>query len=163
MLRIRKAEPEDFDVIMSIYRIAQDFMISTGNPNQWKHTNPTPEQVKQDMADGICHVMYDDSGIHGVFALLLERDSIYDYIEDGEWLNDEPYVTIHRIAGDQTVRGVLKTAVEHAKKFGDNIRIDTHHDNKVMQGAIAKNGFKRCGIIYLKNGDPRIAFQWCRE
>ena len=163
MLQIRKAEPEDFDVIMSIYRIAQDFMISTGNPNQWKHTNPTPEQVKKDMADGICHVMYDENGIHGVFALLLENDSIYDYIEDGSWLNDEPYVTIHRIAGDQTVHGILECAVEYAKKFGDNIRIDTHHDNKVMQGAIAKNGFKRCGIIYLRNGDPRIAFQWCRE
>ncbi|MBO7402045.1 MAG: GNAT family N-acetyltransferase [Lachnospiraceae bacterium] len=30
-----------------------------------------------------------------------------------------------------------------------------------MQGALAKNGFERCGIIYLENGEPRVAFQRC--
>ncbi len=37
MLTVRRAVQAEFDVIMGIYRIAQDFMIRTGNPNQWKH------------------------------------------------------------------------------------------------------------------------------
>ena len=28
---------------------------------------------------------------------------------------------------------------------------------------IKKNGFKKCGIIYLLSGDPRVAYQWHRE
>ena len=56
-------------------------------------------------------------------------------------------------------KGVLKAAVEFAKLQVSNIRIDTHEDNIVMQTALSKLGFKRCGIIYLENGDPRIAYQ----
>ena len=35
----------------------------------------------------------------------------------------------------------------------------THEENLVMQSAIAKCGFTRCGIIYLESGDPRIAYE----
>ncbi len=48
---------------------------------------------------------------------------------------------------------------EYCKAYSNNIRIDTHKDNKVMQHVLARNGFKRCGIIFLLNGDPRVAFQ----
>ena len=40
-----------------------------------------------------------------------------------------------------------------------NLRIDTHEKNIPMQRCLAKNGFARCGIIYLEDGDPRIAYQ----
>ena len=40
-----------------------------------------------------------------------------------------------------------------------NIRIDTHHDNKIMQHNILKHGFTYCGIIYLLSGDKRLAYQ----
>ena len=41
--------------------------------------------------------------------------------------------------------------------------MDTHRDNAVMQHVMEKNGFKKCGIIYLLSGDPRVAYQWHRE
>ena len=47
MLAVRKAEAADFGRIMQIYRIAQDFMIETGNPNQWRHSHPSEEQIKE--------------------------------------------------------------------------------------------------------------------
>ncbi|HNZ83431.1 MAG TPA: GNAT family N-acetyltransferase, partial [Sedimentibacter sp.] len=40
-----------------------------------------------------------------------------------------------------------------------NLKIDTHRDNIPMQNLLNKNGFIRCGIIYLENGDERIAYQ----
>ena len=40
-----------------------------------------------------------------------------------------------------------------------NLRIDTHRDNRIMRHCIEKTGFKYCGIIYLENGDERLAFQ----
>ena len=163
MLTVRKAETADFDRIMQIYRVAQDFMIETGNPNQWRHSHPTEEQIREDIKNGICQVICEDSVIHGVFALCEGKDPTYSYIEEGHWLNDDTYVTIHRIAGDQQVHGILETAVTYCKKYADSIRADTHHDNTVMQGALKKQGFERCGIIYLKNGEPRVAFQWCKH
>ena len=163
VLTVRKAETADFDRIMQIYRIAQDFMIETGNPNQWRHVHPSEEQIKEDIKNGICHLVCEAGIIHGVFALCEGKDPTYRYIENGNWLSDDTYVTIHRIAGDQQAHGILKTAVEHCKTYADSIRADTHHDNAVMQGALKKLGFERCGVIYLKNGEPRVAFQWCKH
>ncbi len=162
MLTVRKAGPADFERIMQIYRIARKFMIDTGNPNQWRNSRPTEEQIKEDIENGICHLICEGEDIHGVFALCEGKDPTYGYIEDGKWLNDDTYVTIHRIAGDQQVHGILKTAVEHCKAYADSIRADTHRDNAVMQGALRKLGFERCGVIYLKNGEPREAFQWSK-
>lgn len=41
-----------------------------------------------------------------------------------------------------------------------HVRIDTHRDNKTMQHVILKNGFEYCGIIYLKNGEQRLAYEY---
>ena len=37
--------------------------------------------------------------------------------------------------------------------------VDTHRDNAIMQHNIKKHGFTYCGIIYLANGDKRLAYQ----
>jgi RimJ/RimL family protein N-acetyltransferase len=62
------------------------------------------------------------------------------------------------------MHGVFAQAVAYAKgvaaKVGyHDIRVDTHHDNATMQHVITKAGFSRRGIIYLADGDPRIAYE----
>jgi len=95
--------------------------------------------------------------IHGVFYFYIGADPTYGIIEDGRWRSETPYGTIHRIAGDGS-GGILAAAVAFAKSKINHIRIDTHHDNKIMQHAVVKQGFQRSGIIYLENGSPRIAY-----
>ena len=163
MLTIGKAEKEDLDVIMAIYDTGRRFMREHGNPNQWAGGYPPREMIVEDIAAGRSLVVCDDGRICGVFALFDNEDPTYLRIDGGTWLNDEPYLTIHRIASDGTVKGVLRCAVDYCKSLSDNVRIDTHEDNHVMQSAVEKNGFKRCGIIYLENGDPRIAYHWARR
>lgn len=58
MLQIRKANDSDFERITEIYKIAQDFMIASGNPNQWGHFNPTTKMIKSDINNNVCHVIY---------------------------------------------------------------------------------------------------------
>jgi RimJ/RimL family protein N-acetyltransferase len=53
----------------------------------------------------------------------------------------------------------MEAVLEFCFSKTDNIRIDTHDDNKTMQHILLKNGFTYCGIIYLKNGDERLAYQ----
>ena len=41
----------------------------------------------------------------------------------------------------------------------DNIRIDTHKDNTIMQHNLDRYGFKYCGIIHIASGAERLAYQ----
>ncbi len=163
MLTIRNAEEKDFDRIMEIYRSAQEYMIRSGNPNQWMHSHPAPALIREDISRRICKVVCDETGIHGVFALLDGEDPTYARIDGGCWLNEAPYLTIHRVAGDGQAHGVFRCAVDYCKSLSPNLRIDTHADNKTMQHLLEKNGFVKCGIIYLASGAPRIAYQWAAE
>jgi len=160
MLSVRDAVPEDFERIMEIYRFAQDFMIRTGNPTQWGHAYPSPELVQEDIRQKACKVICDETGIHGVFAQFDQPDPTYAKIEDGAWLNDAPYVTIHRVAGDGQVHGLFQCAANYGKSRCQNVRVDTHPDNLVMQRQITKNGFVKCGTIHVADGSPRFAYQW---
>ncbi len=162
MLEIKKATCQDLDKIMEIYRIAQDYMIQSGNPNQWAKNHPQKELIAEDISKERCLIICEENEIHGVFALFSEDDPTYHVIENGSWLNNEPYLTIHRIASDRKVRGLFKCACDYCKSISDNIRIDTHKDNLTMQHVIEKNGFKKCGIIYIADGSPRLAFQWTK-
>ncbi len=132
-------------------------MADTGNPHQWGTTTPATSQLEDDITKGDLYVLMHDSIIHGVFYFYIGEDPTYGNIEDGQWRSNTPYGTIHRIAGDGS-GGVLAAAVAFGKTKINHIRIDTHHDNIIMQHAIAKQGFQRSGIIHLENGSPRIAY-----
>ncbi len=159
-IKIRKAAPADLPRLLEIYGFARDFMVRTGNPDQWKNGGPNREQLEKDIALQQLYVMEDASGmVHAFFMFSLETDHTYDVIEDGFWKSDKPYGVIHRVAGDGQIRGVLARAVDFALQRTPHLRIDTHRDNKVMQGAIAKSGFAYCGIIHLEDGSPRLAYE----
>ncbi len=162
-MHIRKAVIDDLSEIMGIYRAAQEYMIASGNPNQWGHFYPTEELIKEDIAKKTSYVICDDEMPHGVFALFDGLEPTYQYIENGKWLNEKAYMTLHRIASDGKMHGIFRCAVDYCKSISDNIRIDTHHSNKIMQKQIEKNGFERCGIIYVADGSPRIAYQWSKD
>lgn len=157
MYQVRKAYPEELERILEIYAYARAFMAQTGNPNQWGKTNPPRDTLEEDVRQGNLYVV-ENAGIHGVFAYFTEPDPTYAHVEDGSWLSDAPYGTIHRVASDGS-GGVFSAVMKFAQERNPHVRIDTHHDNKVMQHVLAKHGFSRRGIIYLANGDPRIAFE----
>ncbi|MBQ8510954.1 MAG: N-acetyltransferase [Clostridia bacterium] len=165
---IRKAIPADLPEIRRVYDAAKAYMDRSGNPNQWKAGYPPAEVLKDDIARGQLYVVETNvcslcsSTIHGVFAFIPGEDPTYLRI-DGEWLREAPYAAIHRVASDGVVRGVFREAVAYCRAVvgsGIDLRIDTHEDNLTMQHVIEREGFMRCGIIYLANGAPRIAYQW---
>ena len=160
--QIRKALYEDLPRIEEIYAYARKFMAENGNPNQWGTNTPPTDQLKDDIQKGDLYVLTHKDMIHGVFYFFIGPDPTYGEIEDGSWRSDTTYGTIHRIAGDGS-GGVLAAAVAFGKQLINHIRIDTHHDNKVMQKAVLKYGFCRSGIIHLEDGDPRIAYDLLTE
>lgn len=160
-IKIRKADYADLDRIMEIFDVARKFMASTGNPNQWINGYPQRELMESEIAEGHCYVCVTcdgDEKVVATFCFIEGPDPTYSYIEDGEWPDDSPYYVIHRLASDQGVHGITEQCIEWCMKVSPCLRVDTHSDNKVMQHLLAKNGFVRCGIIYVANGTPRIAF-----
>lgn len=155
---IEKATLSQLPQILDIYQKARLFMTQSGNPDQWGTAYPTEDMIRQDILNGKCYVNLDGEIILAVFYFAVEKDPTYGYIE-GAWLNDEPYGVIHRIAVGESGKGVAAECFAFAASRCENIRIDTHEKNIPMQKCLAKNGFARCGIIYLEDGDPRIAYQ----
>ena len=157
---IRKATETDLPVINEIYAEARQFMRDHGNMNQWVNGYPVLDILKEDIGRGELYAMVtDEDRIYGVFMMHAGEDPTYQKI-DGAWLDDSEYVTIHRIASDGTHSRVYHEAVEFARKHYLHIRVDTHADNKPMQQAIRREGFRYCGVIHLANGDPRYAYEW---
>ena len=161
-MEIRKAEFGDLDRMMEIYADARAYMRDHGNATQWAGGYPSEGRIREDIMAGESYVCVEDGEILGVFCFFIHKDPTYDVIYEGSWLNDKPYGVIHRIAVAKHRRGVASFCYEFALSKCPNLRIDTHRDNIPMQNSLKKNGFTRCGIIHLQNGDPRIAFQKCR-
>ena len=160
---IRLAKATELDRILEIYESAKLYMRATGNPTQWAGNYPDSATLLDDISKSQLYVMESDlsddgSAICGVFALIEGIDPTYGYIE-GQWLNDEPYGVIHRIAVGESGKGTAAECFAFAEARCSNLRIDTHEKNIPMQRCLAKHGFARCGIIYLEDGDPRIAYQ----
>lgn len=170
---IRNATQDDMPMIIPIYEYAREQMKQNGNPNQWKDNRPTVASVEKDLQEENLYVVEvklntendeqkdckQEKKIAGVFAFVIGEDPTYLRIENGAWLNDEPYGTIHKIAAAKGAKRVMKTVVDFCKSKIDNLRIDTHEDNHIMQHLIEKYGFQKCGIIYVDDGTPRIAYQ----
>lgn len=154
---VRTAKHEDLPTILHIYAGAREFMARTGNPNQWGKTNPPESQLILDIDRGVLFVLVDGGVIHGVFYFAVEEDPTYANIHEGSWDCSTAYGVIHRIASDGS-GGIFTGALNYAKTKADHIRIDTHHDNRVMQHVVEKHGFKKQGIIYIADGTPRIAY-----
>ena len=158
-MEIRKTRIDELDKVMDIYAHARRFMAEHDNPTQWGNNKPSREQVEQDILAGKCHVCVEGESLAAVFYFAHETDPAYGKIYEGQWLNDEDYSVVHRIASAGTVKGAGSFCMNWACGQSQNVKIDTHKDNYVMQGMLKKNGFVHCGTIYLEDGEPRLAFQ----
>lgn len=163
-MNIRKSTEQDVPRMMQIYAYAREFMARNGNPNQWGPTNwPPKELIHQDIREENSYVCLDEDGqIIGTFYYIYGQDiePIYRDIVDGAWQDESPYAVIHRIAGDGSRKGIGAFCINWVYEKHGHIRIDTHGDNKVMQGMLGKLGFVHCGTVFVEEDDyPRLAYE----
>lgn len=159
-MRIRKTRAGEIVEVMRLYDQARKFMRATGNVNQWVNGYPSVEIVKSDVAQGNSYVCIGEKEeITGVFCFMPGPEPNYRLIEQGQWLNDSPYGVIHRMASSGKQKQLADKCIQWCFDRCPNIRVDTHRDNRIMQQVLERNGFLRCGIIYVEDGTPRIAYQ----
>lgn len=160
-MEIRKAKEQDLPEILKLYAEARTFMQKTGNGSQWGTTYPPVEQVVADIREGKSYVCEAEGILAGVFYFSEGPDPDYAKIYEGSWIGNENYHIMHRVAAPGRVKGAGSFCIRWcAKHSGGDLRIDTHRNNLPMQHVLEKNGFQRCGIIHLANGDERIAYEF---
>lgn len=138
-------------------------MRESGNTVQWTNGYPSKELIVQSINSGYNYVITEDEQIAATFDFIIDADPNYSYIENGNWLNDEKYGVIHRLASNGKAKGVAQFCFEWCFSQFPNIRIDTHETNLPMRKVLEKLGYQECGIIYVSDGTPRLAFQKCSE
>lgn len=163
---VRLSKVDDIDDMLDVFAHGRSIQHKSGNYHQWASTYPDTKLIKDDISKGISYVFVDNNKIYGSFMFLDGHDPSYDYIEDGKWLNEEPYGVIHRIASNETHKAVLHAAIDYAKKSllknhnKINLRIDTHKDNVIMKHLLEKERFKYVGIVYIDGVLKREAFHF---
>lgn len=156
---IKKAEFKDLDTIMEMIVEGRKH-IQTYNIPQWINGYPSVDTITEDINKNKGYLLVEDDEIVGYFVVI-EHDPCYDTI-DGAWLNNEPYVAIHRSVTKYFNKGLGSKMFDELKMIYDHIRVDTHEGNISMNKCLLKNDFKYCGVIYLADGAPRNAYEYTK-
>lgn len=168
---VRKAKITDAKAISEIFEDAKA-KFALDKTYQWKGMYPNVNNFYEDLDKEIVIVDEIDGVVCGCATIVLSIDQNYNQI-DGKWLNDDKYLSVHRIATKKEYLccGVAFRLLKEVEKIAlskdiKNIKIDTHKDNKSMQALLNKLEYKLCGeIILLKRDDlkleerKRIAYQ----
>lgn len=160
---MRIATHSDIPSIMDIIGQAKRRLYRLGI-DQWQDGYPHEEAIRNDIALQNGYIQMVDNVIAAYAAIIIGDEPTYHRI-DGQWLTDNPYIVIHRIAvHDQFAHqgiaaGIFDFTCVMAKQHQvTSIRIDTHKDNVYMQHLVRKQGFAYCGIIQVRDG-KRMAFE----
>ena len=135
-MEIRKTKIEELDSVMEVYAHARKFMAEHNNPNQWKNNKPTREQIEKDILAEKHYLCVEEGQIAAVFYFAKETDPTYTRIYNGAWLNEDDYGVVHRIAASGLVKGAGSFCMNWACSQCQNLKIDTHEDNYVMQNML---------------------------
>lgn len=164
-MEFRKAVETDVNNIMNIIKQAQAYFKEQGI-NQWQDNYPNVETISSDIADKNSYVLSKDNNIVATAAVSFDREKTYDSIYEGEWISNNEYAVIHRIAVNNNYKGlglssqIIKNIEQLCLNKGvHSIKVDTHEENISMQKLLEKNKFQYCGIIYLEDRSKRIAFE----
>lgn len=162
MFKLELACMEDLPVCMEILSSGRQFQRQQGFL-QWPDGFPATETVRNDILLGNGYVLRQGDTVAAYLYIGFDGDPYYPAIA-GAWLNDAPYAVIHRIAIGSAFRGkgladvVFSLAEDICRKQGvQNLRIDTHEENRRMQHILEKNDYHCCGTVMQDNG-LRLAY-----
>lgn len=164
-MEFRQAKISDLDQIVEIIELSKKYLKET-KVDQWQDGYPAKEDLRRDIESRNSYVLTNKDEIVATTVISLDGESTYNSIFNGEWITNEEYIVMHRVAVHDKYKGkgIFKELIKEAEILALNkgissIKIDTHRDNISMQRAVVKNDFQKCGIIYLEDGSERIAFE----
>ncbi|MDR1331350.1 MAG: GNAT family N-acetyltransferase [Tannerella sp.] len=159
------ATHEDLSAMMAIVRQAQASLKARG-VDQWQNGYPSDGVILHDIAGRQAYVATAGGEVAAMATVVLNDEPTYDEIFDGEWLSLGTFAVVHRMAvGDRFRQSgvasfIFKQVEAVCRRHGiASFKVDTHSDNLPMRRFLEKNGFAYCGIIFLHDGNRRVAYE----
>jgi GNAT superfamily N-acetyltransferase len=160
---LRKALLNDKEVIWKIIEKAIIRRKEDGS-KQWQDGYPNLDSIENDIKNDYGYVLESENKILGYAAIMFEIEPAYEIIE-GEWLSDQKYVVIHRVAISEECIGLglatkIFKKIERIAVFNNifSIKVDTNFDNIPLLRILDKLKYTYCGEVYFR-GSARKAFQ----
>ena len=166
-MNLVKATKKDLTSIMAIIGDAQEYL-KDQNIDQWQNDYPNNDIIINDILNKESYLVKSNSDNVIATAMFSTRLEPTYKVIDGKWMssNSDRYGVIHRMAIAKKNRRsgvskfIFKTFETFLKKNKiKSMRIDTHVDNIGMKNLLLKLNYNYCGIIYLENGDLRLAYE----
>ena len=158
---------KDLEGIIDIIKDAQE-LLAGQNIDQWQNGYPNKAIVQKDIQNNQSYIVKSERGDVTATAMFSIKPEPTDSKIEGSWIHptQTKYGVIHRMAVSKNYRGkgiakfIFKACEQMLlNKQIPSMRIDTHDDNFGMQKLLKIMGYCYCGIIYLENGDKRLAFE----
>lgn len=160
MYQIRQAKNEDSLTILSLIETAKKKMALEGI-DQWQNGSPNLDMILEDIFRGESCVLEYEGDIVASAMISFNGEMTYNEIV-GKWTQEGSYAVIHRFVvsqdfSDKGIGKVFMKSIEEKIKM-KMIRIDTHKDNLRMRKMLESLNYNFCGIITLKDGSKRLAY-----
>ena len=158
----RKATTDDIDQIEAMVRAASDRLGASGI-DQWQRGYPNRSSIEQDVASGVGMVLCEGATIIAYGAVIFTGEPAYEGLTGGVWLTQGEYAVVHRLCVSEIFVGMgfskrcLSAAEAMAAEKVRSMRIDTHPDNKIMQGLIKSLDYTYCGDVVIES--RRLAYE----
>ncbi|MBE6213515.1 MAG: GNAT family N-acetyltransferase [Rikenellaceae bacterium] len=163
----RKATHADIDRIAEIVSYASQRLHKAGI-DQWQRGYPNRQSVENDVNNGVGMVLSLGNEILAYGAVIFTGERAYDDLTGGEWLTKSDttaprYAVIHRLCVSEIFVGMgfakqfVQAAEAMAAESAESMRIDTHPDNRIMQGLVASLGYTYCGDVVIES--RRLAYE----
>ncbi|MFN8284255.1 MAG: GNAT family N-acetyltransferase [Chitinophagales bacterium] len=160
---LRKATFSEQAVIWEILQQAIAQRKQDGS-EQWQNGYPNEQTVHDDINEGNGYVLTDNDEVIAYAAIIFGIEPAYNNIT-GKWLSNDDYVTVHRVATSNAVKG--KGIATHLFNMIEDlcieqqmysIKVDTNFDNVPMLRILNKLNYTYCGEIFF-NGAARRAYE----
>lgn len=165
IITLRKAVEADTERIWQIIGQAKEQMRLLDSL-QWQDGYPALENIIHDINSGYGYVLCLDNSVIAYAAVIFDGEPAYNSI-DGNWLSEEPYVVVHRlaVANEMKKRGIAtlfmqKVEMLSLEKGISSFRVDTNFDNNYMLHMLSALGFSYCGEITYERY-KRVAYEKC--
>ena len=163
-LRFRKGVESDLERVIELVVDAQNWFREQGI-DQWQDGYPTREIISSDILGGENYIVELNGVASATAVISFAGEPTYSEIKGKGWLNENRYAVVHRIAvADECRRKGIAKEILHfteelcAERGINDIRIDTHRDNRAMRSLLKKMGYTHCGRITLTSGASREAY-----
>lgn len=164
-MELKLAKLKDKNLILQFYKDGSE-KLKSEDIDQWQGKKmPNLNNFSSLLQNQELFILEDNLDIVGTVTIK-KSDFDYENNMNGQWLTDDAYIAIHRVATGKEYRkkgygrNILELCEDYARKNNIfSVRIDTHRNNKSMQSLIQKLGYTYCGIVYINGTDERFAYE----